>query len=76
MTHQIEIYEMNYACSPGGVDCWEATIQGYGTSTTVSDFKTAGKALNYVIDKYPNEVLNLTVMSLPAYEKTMTSYVD
>jgi hypothetical protein len=76
MTPQIEIYEMNYACSPGGVDCWEATIQGYGTSTTVSDFKTAGKALNYVIDKYPDEVLNLTVMSLPAYEKTMTSYVD
>ena len=76
MTLTVEIYEMNYACSPGGVDCWETTIQGYGTSTTVSDFKTAGKALNYVIDKYPNEVLNLTVMSLPAYEKTMTSYVD
>jgi len=76
MTLTVEIYEMNYACSPGGVDCWEATIQEYGTSTTVSDFKTAGKALNYVIDKYPNEVLNLTVMSLPAYEKTMTSYVD
>ena len=76
MTLTVEIYEMNYACSPGGVDCWEATIQGYGNSTTVSDFKTAGKALNYVIDKYPNEVLNLTVMSLPAYEKTMTSYVD
>jgi hypothetical protein len=76
MTLTVEIYEMNYACSPGGVDCWEATIQGYGTSTTVSDFKTAGRALNYVIDKYPNEVLNLTVMSLPAYEKTMTSYVD
>jgi len=76
MTLTVEIYEMNYACSPGGIDCWEATIQGYGTSTTVSDFKTAGKALNYVIDKYPNEVLNLTVMSLPAYEKTMTSYVD
>jgi len=54
MTLTAEIYEMNYACSPGGVDCWEATIQGYGTSTTVSDFKTAGKALNYVIDKYPN----------------------
>jgi hypothetical protein len=76
MTLTVEIYEMNYACSPGGIDCWEATIQGYGTSTTISDFKTAGKALNYVIDKYPDEVLNLTVMSLPAYEKTMTSYVD
>jgi hypothetical protein len=69
MTHTIEIYEMNYACSPGGVDCWEATIQGYGTSTTVSDFKTAGDALNYVIDKYPNDLLELKVTSLPAYEK-------
>ena len=69
MTHQIEIYEMNYACSPGGVDCWEATIQGYGTSTTVSDFKTAGDALNYVIDKYPDQMIELNVTTLQAYEK-------
>lgn len=71
-----EIYEMNYACSPGGVDCWEVTVRKGYESVCFSDFKTAGKALNYIIDKYPNEVLNLTVMSLPAYEKTMTSYVD
>ena len=76
MTPQIEIYEMNYACSPGGVDCWEVTVRKGYESVCFSDFKTAGKALNYIIDKYPNEVLNLTVMSLPAYEKTMTSYVD
>ena len=76
MTQQVAIYEMNYSCSPGGVDCWEVTINGYGTSTTASDFKTAGKALNWVLDRYPDEVLELTVMSLPAYEKTMTSYVD
>jgi hypothetical protein len=69
MTLTVEIYEMNYACSPGGVDCWEATIQGYGTSTTVSDFKTAGDALNYVIDKHPSEMLELTVMTLQTYEK-------
>jgi hypothetical protein len=76
MTLTAEIYEMNYACSPGGVDCWEATVRKGYESVCFSDFKNAGKALNYVIDKYPNEVLNLTVMSLPAYEKTMTSYVD
>ncbi len=69
MTLNVEIYEMNYACSPGGVDCWEATIQGYGTSTTLSDFKTAGDALNYVLDKYPNLELNLNVKSLNWYFK-------
>ena len=69
MTLNVEIYEMNYACSPGCVDCWEATIQGYGTSTTASDFKTAGEALNLVIDRHPDEMLELAVTSLPAYEK-------
>ena len=69
MTLNVEIYEMNYACSPGGVDCWEATIQGYGESTTASDFKTAGEALNWVLDRYPAEMLELVVTSHQAYEK-------
>ena len=69
MTPQIEIYEMNYSVSPGGVDCWEVTIQGYGNSTTTSDFKTAGDALNYVIDKYPDQMLELNVTTYKAYDK-------
>ena len=69
MTQQVAIYEMEYPCSPGGIDCWEATINGYGTSSTASDFKTAGEALNWVLDRYPDEMLELTVVSLPAYEK-------
>ena len=69
MTKQVAIYEMEYSCSPGGVDCWEATITGYGTSSTASDFKTAGEALQWVLDRYPDEMLELTVVSLPAYEK-------
>jgi hypothetical protein len=71
MTLQIEIYEMNYSVSPGGVDCWEASIQGYGISNVASDFKTAGDALNWVLDKHSTEMLELTVTSLPAYEKEM-----
>ena len=71
MTRQVTIYEMEYSCSPGGIDCWEATINGYGTSSTASDFKTAGEALNWVLDRYPDEMLELTVVSLPAYEKEM-----
>ena len=69
MTLTVEIYEMNYACSPGGVDCWEATVQMYGSSNTAPDFKTAGQALNWVLDRYPDEVLELIVTSYPAYEK-------
>ena len=69
MTQQVAIYEMNYSVSPGGIDCWEATIQGDGTSTTGSDFKTAGEALNWVLDRYPDEMLELTVVSSPAYER-------
>lgn len=67
MTLNVEIYEMEYSCSPGGIDCWEATIQGYGESSTASDFKTAGEALNWVLDRYPDEMLELTVSSLKAY---------
>ena len=69
MTQYVDIYEMNYSCSPGGIDCWEATINGYGTSSTASDFKTAGEALDWVLDKYPDQMLKLNVISFQAYEK-------
>jgi len=69
MTLKVEIYEMNYAVSPGGIDCWEATIQRYGYSSTASDFKSAGEALDWVLDRYPAQMLELTVTSLPTYEK-------
>ena len=62
---------MNYSVSPGGIDCWEANVQGYGESKCFTDFKTAGEALNYVIDKYPDTRLELTVMTLKTYEKEM-----
>jgi hypothetical protein len=71
MTLKVEIYEMNYAVSPGGIDCWEATIQGYGYSSTASDFKTAGEALNWVLDRYPEQLLELTVISQSYYQKEL-----
>ena len=72
MTKQVTISEMNYSVSPGGIDCWEATINGYGTSTTASDFKTAGEALDWVLDRHPDEMLELIVVTHLAYEKEMT----
>ena len=63
MTLNVEIYEMDYSCSPGGVNCWEVSINDW----CVSDFKTAGDALQYVLDKYPHDELNLNVKSLNYY---------
>ena len=71
MTLSAEIYEMNYSCSPGGVDCWEVTIQHYGHSENYSDFKSAGKALDFLLNKYPGRQVNVDITSLSAYNILM-----
>ena len=65
MTLTAEIYEMDYSCSPGRINCWEVSINDW----CVSDFKTAGDAIQYVLDKYPHHELNLNVKSLNWYFK-------
>ena len=66
MTLNVEIYEMDYSCSPGGVNCWEVSTNDVLCTT---GFKTAGEALEYVLDKYPSNELNLNVKSLNWYFK-------
>lgn len=68
---EIEIYEVEYSVSPGGKDCWEMTIREYGHSTCYSDYKTAGEALDHLLSLYPDADLNINVMSLAYYNKTM-----
>jgi hypothetical protein len=65
------IYEMEYSVSPGGIDCWEVTVQKYGFSSNYSDFKTAGDALNYIINLYPDQTIEAEVISLSVYNKLM-----
>lgn len=60
---EVEIYEMNYACSPGGVDTWEMTIG----NKCYSDFKTAGHALDHLLIMYPDSEFDLRVTSLANY---------
>lgn len=67
MTLNADVYEMEYSCSPGGIDCWEITIQEYGSSTNYTDFKSAGAAVNFLLDKYPSREMNLNITSLAAY---------
>jgi hypothetical protein len=71
MTLNAQIYEMEYSVSPGGIDCWEITIQGYGYSENYSDFKSAGDAVNFLINKYPGREINIDITSLAAYNILM-----
>lgn len=71
MTLNAQIYEMEYSVSPGGIDCWEITIQGYGYSENYGDFKSAGDAVNFLINKYPGREINLDITSLSAYNILM-----
>jgi hypothetical protein len=71
MTLNAQIYEMEYSVSPGGIDCWEITIQHYGASENYSEFETAGDAVNFLLNKYPGREMNLDITSLAAYNILM-----
>jgi hypothetical protein len=64
-----EIYEVEYSCSPGGIDCWEINLQDIGRSQCYSDFLTAGEALDYLVKLYPTAPLVVSVQSLAYYHK-------
>jgi len=65
---KIHIYEMEYSVSPGGKDCWEATVYtDLGHSSNYSEYRSAGEALDHLISVYPGVELELDVTSLEAY---------
>lgn len=64
----VEIYEMDYSVSPGGVNCWEMIIG----NKCYSDFKTSGHALDHLLIMYPDSSFNLSVVSLANYFKEDT----
>lgn len=67
-----EIFEVEYSVSPGGIDCWEMEVRtGIGQHTNYSEYKTAGDALNHLLSLYSADQLNITITSLPAYNKLM-----
>jgi hypothetical protein len=70
MTLKVEIYEVNYAVSPGGEDCWEGTVHiKLGHTVHYSDGRTAGEVLDKVIKDYPGVPFEVDVISLEAYNK-------
>ena len=58
----INIYEVEYSCSPGGVDCWE--LEENGTDFFQGDFDTAEDAISYALLKFEGKEINLNIKSL------------
>jgi hypothetical protein len=63
----LNIYEMEYSCSPGGIDKWE--IEERDGNFFQGDFDTAEDAISYALLKFDGEELNLNIKSLKWYHK-------
>ena len=63
----IDIYEVEYSCSPGGVDCWEMTMELPYYSPHFGEFATATEALEYAMSLLPTSELCVTIKSLDWY---------
>jgi hypothetical protein len=72
----IEMYEIEYSCSPGGEDMWVVDVRDSIGHSTYKEFYTPSSALKWLLAKYPDKELNLTIRSLAWYHKEMSVLDD
>jgi hypothetical protein len=65
MAKNINIYEVEYSCSPGGVDKWE--VEEEGSDNLLGSFDTAEEAISYALMDFKGQELNLNIKSLEWY---------
>ncbi len=58
----LDIYEVEYSCSPGGVDKWE--MKERDGEFFQGDFDTAENAISYALREFDGEELNFNIKSL------------
>jgi hypothetical protein len=72
----IEMYEIEYSCSPGGEDMWVVDVMDSIGHSTYKEFYSPSSALKWLLAKYPDKELNLTIRSLAWYHKEMSVLDD
>ena len=65
MAKNINIYEVEYSCSPGGVDKWE--MEEVDSDYFKGGFNTAQEAISYALMDFKGQELNLNIKSLEWY---------
>ena len=74
---RVDLFEIEYSVSPGGVDCWEAEVYpSIGKTVNYSGYKTAGECIDYLLSEYPGERLNVGIFSLANHHKLMEGLGD
>ena len=69
---KVDIYEIEYSVSPGGIDCWAveaASLSGGNLVRYEEGFATAGDALDFVVKLFPEELIEATVKSNTWFQK-------
>jgi hypothetical protein len=64
---KVEIFEVNYSVSPGGIDEWEMNVYLPNYTAHFSEFKTLNEALEFVMKHYPTRELSVSIKSLEWY---------
>jgi hypothetical protein len=64
----VNIYEVNYSVSPGGVDQWEMTIDFPKYTAHFGEFESAPQALEFAMKHLPTSELCVNIKSLEWYE--------
>lgn len=73
MKIKVDIVEIEYSVSPGGVDSWEVMVWDKKRENMIchrGDFPTAGKALNWLVKHYPLDEIKVNVLSLSNFYAT------
>ena len=63
----VDIYEVEYSVSPGGIDLWEMTIKFPTYTAHFGEFDTATAALEFAMEHLPTSELCVTIKSLDWY---------
>jgi hypothetical protein len=67
-----ELYEIDYSCSPGGINMWGLDIRDSLYHSSYAEFRNPAQALNWMLKRYPASEINLSVRSLDWYHGQMS----
>lgn len=70
----LDIYEVEYSCSPKGIDCWE--ISERDGDFFGAPFDTAEDAISYALMKFDGEEININIKSLKWYHSQEREEVE
>jgi len=67
-----DLYEIDYSCSPGGINMWALDIKHSIGNSSYAEFRTPAQALGWMLKRYPESEIDLNVRSIGWYHGQMS----